>query len=183
MDSWFSRYLLVRATLSLETAPGYQIRAPLGVRDPTSVTRAECNVDVWAVMEGSHAHYPRVNVSLAPVQLVPRLDQGSATIAHLFFITTRLMVALNAFLIMSVYRNISLNRQGQIFGNFVFQRRESVMVNVDRLEGMVIVRKLTGGRRICALILATRVGGATSAMGFQNLVRSTRTIATRGGPF
>ena len=41
----------MQATHSLGTAPGYQLIARLGVWDPTSVTRAECNVDVWAVLE------------------------------------------------------------------------------------------------------------------------------------
>ena len=55
------------------------------------------------------------------------------------------------------------------------------MENVDRLEGIVIARKLTAGRRICALIVATVAGGAMSAMDFQSLVNSTRTIAIRVG--
>ena len=55
------------------------------------------------------------------------------------------------------------------------------MENVDRLEGMPIARKLTAGRRICALIMATLAGGATSAMDFQSLVNSTKTFAIREG--
>ena len=170
------------ATPSLETAPGYHLRSHLGVWVTTSVTRAECNVDVWVVMEGSHAHFPRVNVSLAPAQLVPRLDQGSATIAALLFRTIRITDVLNAFLIMSVNRIITPNRQGQTIANSVSQRRDSATENVE-LEGTDIARKLTVGRRICALMLTTPVGGATSAMDLdQNLVSSTRTFATRGRP-
>ena len=56
------------------------------------------------------------------------------------------------------------------------------MENVDRLEEMLIVRKLTAGRRICVLMLVTQAGGATSAKDFQNLVSSTRAFATREGP-
>ena len=51
------------------------------------------------------------------------------------------------------------------------------------LEGTDIARKLTAGRRICALMLTTPAGGATSAMDLdQNLVSSTRTFATMGRP-
>ena len=186
LDSWSSRYLLVRPTpsleTSLETAPGYHLRGRLGVWDTTSVTRAECNVGVWVVLKLSHAQLPRLNVCLAPAQLVPRLDQGSATIAPLIFRTIRITDVLNAFLIMSVNRIITPNRQGQTIANSVSQRRDSATENVE-LEGTDIARKLTVGRRICALMLTTPAGGATSAMDLdQNLVSSTRTFATRGGP-
>lgn len=157
------------------------MKTRLGAWGPTSVTRAECNVDVQVVLELSHAQLPRLNVNLAPAQLVPRLDLGSAITATLFFITTRIMDALNAFLMMSVNRNISLHRRGQISANFVSQKRESAMENVDRLEGIVIARKLTAGRRIYALILATPADGATSAMDCQIQVDSTRTFVTREG--
>ena len=95
------------------------MRSPRGVWDPTSVTRAECNVVVWVVLKLSHAQLPRLNVSLAPAQLVPRLDQGSATIAPLMFRTIRITDVLNAFLIMSVNRIITPNRQGQTIANSV----------------------------------------------------------------
>merc|ERR1719453_1477911 len=98
------------------------------------------------------------------------------------FRTTRILAALNVFLTLSVKRNISLHPQGQISANFVSQRREPVMENVDLLEGMAIARQLTVGRRICALMLATPAGGAISAKDFQNLVSSTRTFATREEP-
>ena len=67
----------------------------------------------------SHAQLPRLNVCLAPAQLVPRLDQGSATIAPLIFRTIRITDVLNAFLIMSVNRIITPNRQGQTIANSV----------------------------------------------------------------
>ena len=41
----------------------------LGVWDATSVTRAECNVGVWVVLQLSHAQLPRLNVCLAPANL------------------------------------------------------------------------------------------------------------------
>ena len=109
----------MRATHSLETAPGYQMKTRLGAWGPTSVTRAECNVDVQVVLELSHAQLPRLNVNLAPAQLVPRLDLGSVIIAHPFFHTTRIMDALNVFLMMSVKVNTSLHHQGQITASFV----------------------------------------------------------------
>ena len=80
---------------------------------------SHCNVGVWVVLKLSHAQLPRLNVCLAPAQLVPRLDQGSATIAALLFRTIRITDVLNAFLIMSVNRNIILNLQGQIIVNYV----------------------------------------------------------------
>mgnify|MGYP006124932931 CR=1 FL=1 len=107
------------ATPSLETAPGYHLRSHLGVWVTTSVTRAECNVDVWVVLELRHAQLPRLNVCLDRAQLVPRLDLGSAIIAAQLFRTIRITDVLNAFLIMSVNRNIILNLQGQIIVNYV----------------------------------------------------------------
>ena len=104
---------------SLETAPGYHLRGRLGVWDTTSVTRAECDVVVWVVLELSHAQLPRLNVSLVPAQLVPRLDLGNAIIAQRMLRTTRSMDALNASLTLSVKRTIILHRQGQISANFV----------------------------------------------------------------
>ena len=109
----------MQATHSLGTAPGYQLRARLGVWDPTSVTRAECNVVVWVVLKLSHAQLPRLNVSLVPAQLVSRLDLGSAIIVQIMLRTTRIMDALNAFLIRSVNRIITPKLQGQTIANSV----------------------------------------------------------------
>ena len=61
----------------------------------------------------------RQNASLVPAQVVPRLDLGSVIIAHPFSHTTRIMDALNVFLMMSVKVNTSLHHQGQITASFV----------------------------------------------------------------
>ena len=91
----------------------------LGAWDTTNATRAECYAGVWAALERSHARLPRQNVCLVQAQLVQRLDLGSVIIAHRMRHTTRIMDALNAFLIMSVYVGTNLHRQEEISANFV----------------------------------------------------------------